>query len=277
MESRNIFKDKAFWGILLVCFVAVAAIAGAISLDNRNKKKIVQSEETTQIKNERIKQEKKKEVPAAKQKKNIVNTKKQVKEAENKKKIAAKKETNNEIETTNKKKKKEIKKKAASSPVSAAVASAKLQFSEKSKLVWPVEGQVLIPYSMDTTTFFPTLNEYKCSDSIVIQAAKDMQVKSAAKSVISKKGTNEEIGNYVTLNMGNGYELTYGQIKDCKKEVGEVVEQGEVLATVAEPSKYYQSEGYNLYLKLTQNGTSLDPLNQLDYTDKTENNIFYED
>ncbi len=285
MESKKFFKDKAFWGIMLVCLVAIAAIAGAISLDNHNKKQMVEKEETSVTNLAKHETEKKTEVPAAKRKKVTEQAKVQKKIEEKAKKksqssaTTVKNKTNTEKNKTEKKivSEKNSKTKDITSPVAAAVSSAKLNFTEKDKLVWPVEGQVLIPYSMDTTTFFPTLNEYKCSDAVVIQAAKDMKVQCAAKGVIAKKGTDDEIGNFVTVNMGNGYELTYGQLNECKKEIGEVVEKGDVIATVAEPSKYYSSEGYNVYLKLTQNGTTKDPLNQLDYDEKIENSIFYED
>ena len=35
-----------------------------------------------------------------------------------------------------------------------------LDFHEDSVLLWPVNGKVLIDYSMETTTYFPTLDQY---------------------------------------------------------------------------------------------------------------------
>ena len=63
----------------------------------------------------------------------------------------------------------------------------------------------------------------------------------------------------MTMELGDGYELTYGQLQDIHVQAGSYVEPGEVVGTVAAPTKYYTLEGANLYLKLTQNGTPVDP------------------
>ena len=45
-----------------------------------------------------------------------------------------------------------------------------LDFSETEKLAWPVMGNVILGYSMETTTYFPTLEQYKCNPANVIQS-----------------------------------------------------------------------------------------------------------
>ena len=74
---------------------------------------------------------------------------------------------------------------------------------------------------------------------------------------------DEEIGNAVTVNIGNGYEVTYGQLKDIAVAKGSYVEKGSVLGYVAAPTIYYSAEGTNAYFKLTLNGEPVDPLGQL--------------
>ena len=42
----------------------------------------------------------------------------------------------------------------------AAAAQIKsLKFDKNSKLLWPVEGSILIPYDMESTVYYSTLNE----------------------------------------------------------------------------------------------------------------------
>ena len=61
------------------------------------------------------------------------------------------------------------------------------------------------------------------------------------------------------MKIGNGYELTYGQLKEVSVKEGDVVEDGGLIGYVSEPSKYYCEEGSNLYFKLTKDGTPVDP------------------
>ena len=56
-------------------------------------------------------------------------------------------------------------------------------------------------------------------------------------------GTNEEIGNYVDLDLGNGYTAVCGQLKEIPVVENEYVRQGDLLGYVAEPTKYYAVEG----------------------------------
>ena len=70
---------------------------------------------------------------------------------------------------------------------------------------------------------------------------------------------NEEIGHAVTMDIGDGYEITYGQLEGINVTQGDYVEAGDVIATVAEPTKYYCVEGSNLYLEMTAGGEPVNP------------------
>ena len=37
-------------------------------------------------------------------------------------------------------------------------------------MLWPARGNVLLDYSMDSTIYFPTLEQYKCNPGLVIQS-----------------------------------------------------------------------------------------------------------
>lgn len=141
---------------------------------------------------------------------------------------------------------------------------ANLTFNQESVLMWPVEGNVILGFNMENTIYFPTLDSYRCNPAMVIQGDIGMNVVSAAEGYIKEIGTDAEIGNYIVMSLGNDYELTYGQLKDICVNEGDYVEQAQKIASVAEPSKYYLKEGTNIYLKLTQAGTPVDPLDYLE-------------
>ncbi len=58
-----------------------------------------------------------------------------------------------------------------SADTSAAV-QPELNFTEDSQMLWPVNGQVVIDYSMDATTYFPTLDQYKYNDALMLGCRK---------------------------------------------------------------------------------------------------------
>ena len=142
----------------------------------------------------------------------------------------------------------------------AAPVQPELNFSEDSSILWPVSGQVTIDYSMDTTTYFSTLDQYKCNSALVMSAEVGAPVQAAANGKVVSVLENEETGTTATLDMGNGYQAVYGQLKDVTVEEGQVVESGTVLGYVNEPTKYYVKEGSNLYFAMTKDGTPIDPM-----------------
>lgn len=147
-------------------------------------------------------------------------------------------------------------------PVAAPAA---LPFNEDKTLFWPVDGNILLEYNMESTIYFPTLDVYKCNPALVIQSDVDTPVKSCTQSIVEEIGFQEEIGNYVTVSLGDGYKLTYGQLDKINVEQGQEVNASDVIGYVASPTKYYSKEGCNLYLKLTKDDAAIDPLDYLCY------------
>ncbi len=141
-----------------------------------------------------------------------------------------------------------------------------INFSEDSVMVWPVNGKVLIDYSMETTTYFATLNQYKCCNGIVVGAEIGTAVQAAANGKVVSIVENEETGMTVTMDLGNGYYAIYGQLKGLRAKVGDIVEKGVILGYVEEPTKYFVKEGANLYFALNKSGEYVDPMIYLETT-----------
>ena len=138
-----------------------------------------------------------------------------------------------------------------------------LDFHEEDGLVWPIVGDVLINYSMDKTIYFPTLQQYKYNPAIVIAATQGENISAAANGRVTSVGYDPVIGNTVVMDLGNGYELTYGQLENIIVSEGSYVNVGDGIGTVASPTKYYSVEGTNVYFKLTKNGEPVNPMSQL--------------
>lgn len=138
-----------------------------------------------------------------------------------------------------------------------------LHFDAANDMGWPVQGNVIMNYSMDQTIYFATLDQYKYNPAIVIQSEVNTPVESVAKGKVTAVETNEETGATIRVDMGDGYSAVYGQLKEIPHKVGDYIEAGEVLGYVSEPTKYYSMEGSNLYFELEKNGTPVNPMEYL--------------
>lgn len=126
-------------------------------------------------------------------------------------------------------------------------------------LPWPVTGSVLIPYSMDTTVYFETLDQYQCNPGLYIKAEPGTSVKASAGGQVKRVEENDRYGNMVIVDMGNGYEVSYGQLSDISLKKGDTVEPGMVIGKVANPTNYFLLEGGHLYLKMTKDDKAVNP------------------
>ena len=139
-----------------------------------------------------------------------------------------------------------------------------LSFSpETDQLLWPVAGNVIMDYSMDKTVYFATLDQYKYNPAVIIQGTLDENVMSAAPGQVTKIETLEETGMTVTMDIGDGYELVYGQLKELPVKEGDYLKAGETVGYVSEPTRYYTKEGCNVYFEVRKDGESVDPMSLL--------------
>ena len=139
-----------------------------------------------------------------------------------------------------------------------------LNFSaETDKLMWPIAGNIILDYSMDKSVYFSTLNQYKYNPAVIIQGSQDASVMCAAQGKVTSIETLDETGTTVTMDIGNGYELIYGQLKELTVKEGDYRKAGETIGYVSEPTKYYAQEGCNVYFGVRKDGESVDPMTLL--------------
>lgn len=134
-------------------------------------------------------------------------------------------------------------------------------FTETSTLAWPASGAVIMGYSMDSTVFFQTLEQYKYNPAMIIAGEVGETIAASAAGIVTDLAQTAQTGQTVTLDMGNGYSAVYGQLTDVPLSVGDYVAAGETIGTLSEPTKYYSVEGPNLYFQIVKDGEPVDPMN----------------
>lgn len=170
-----------------------------------------------------------------------------------KKEKAAKK--NVEVKT-DQAKKKDTKNKSKATMMSANHKS----FNEEKGLTWPVKGDVLMKFSQSNNIYFKTLAQYKSNPAIEISADEGTKVIASAAGTVTEISKDDITGTMITTDIGSNYRVTYGQLTNLKVKKGDEVKEGQLLGTVAAPTKYFSEEGSNLFFQVKENGKAVDPL-----------------
>ena len=154
--------------------------------------------------------------------------------------------------------------KETSVPVIApAEVPAPLKFSADAGILWPISGNVILDYSMDSSIYFPTLKQYKYNPAIVVSAEEGAPVCAGVRGKVLSVSIEPETGTTLAMDLGDGYTAIYGQLNDVPVAEGDLVAAQDRIGYVGAPSKYYSIEGSNLYFKLQKDGLPVDPLDYL--------------
>lgn len=137
-------------------------------------------------------------------------------------------------------------------------------FAEGDTFASPVEGEIVVPYTDDTTKhwFSQSLNQTMRTYGVCIAANDGEEVKAVAQGkvidIIPDSSTLDGsempyVGKVMIIDIGNGYKVTYGFQNGTPDEslIGKEVNAGDVLGTVGSPTRPFISEGNNIYLQLT--------------------------
>lgn len=135
-------------------------------------------------------------------------------------------------------------------------------FSEADTLNMPVNGEIILEYNMDNTIWFKTLGVYKCNPGMYISGEAGTPVCASAPGMVASITYDEELGNVVTVDIGNGYKTSYGQLKNINVSEGEILLEGSQLGEITAPTIYYTEEGSGVFFMLTKDNL---PKNPLDY------------
>ena len=143
--------------------------------------------------------------------------------------------------------------------IEPSIQESPLVFSEEDILSWPVDGNVLIPFNMEQTVYFATLDQYKYNPAVIIAGDVGEEVWAATDGKVTSIKEDAQTGTTVTVDLGDGFEAIYGQLGELHVKVGDRIEEGVLIGYLGEPTKYYSSEGSNLYFEMRKDGQPVDP------------------
>ena len=134
----------------------------------------------------------------------------------------------------------------------------------KPTFAYPLQGEVVLPYSIDHAIYDPTLEQYRTNASISLAAKQGTEVKAAADGTVQAVTEDTETGKTIVIAHGDGWLTTYGQLEDTVKvKEGEKVTQRQKIGAVDTPTKYGAALGSHLEFAMEQNGEPKDPVKHL--------------
>lgn len=129
---------------------------------------------------------------------------------------------------------------------------------------YPVQGEIVMPYSIDHAIYDPTLEQYRTNSSISLSAEKGTEVLAAADGRVKSVWADAQSGNTIVIEHANGWLTTYGQLEDTVSvKQGEQVQQGQVIGAVDAPTKYGVALGAHLDFAMEKDGAPVDPQEKL--------------
>ncbi|MCL2572853.1 MAG: M23 family metallopeptidase [Defluviitaleaceae bacterium] len=133
-------------------------------------------------------------------------------------------------------------------------------FGEDDQLLWPIYGDIAMPFSMNALIYDPTLDQFRTNDNLRIYAEEGAHVQASAAGRVMAIGRNVVRGNYVKIDHGNGLMAYYGQLADNKLvSQGDIVRAGQLIGTVGTPSIFGTMHGYHVNLRVTRNDEPVNP------------------
>lgn len=130
--------------------------------------------------------------------------------------------------------------------------------------IFPVEGDIIMDYSMDMPIYWKTLDQYMVHGGIDIASDVGTPVQACAGGTVTKIEEDDGMGVSIEINHGNGLISVYSNLAaDGLIELGEVVTQGTVIGKVGQSAMYEFESPDHLHFEMKKNGEYADPMDYL--------------
>ncbi|MEA4932380.1 MAG: M23 family metallopeptidase [Lawsonibacter sp.] len=132
---------------------------------------------------------------------------------------------------------------------------------------WPVKGEILRDFSVETLSPDPTLGDWRTHGALDIAAAMGVEVLAMGAGTVTEVYEDGLMGTTVVIDHGNGLSTTYCNLAGQPTvEPGDTVETGTIIGAVGDTAIAESGLASHLHLEAWLNGELVDPV---DYLPKT--------
>lgn len=129
---------------------------------------------------------------------------------------------------------------------------------------WPVKGEVLRDFSVETLSLDPTLEDWRTHDGLDIAAAQGTKVIAMAAGTVTQVYDDGLMGTTVVVDHGNGLTTLYANLaQQPTVKAGDAVETGTILGTVGGTAIAESGMDSHLHLEAWDDGAPADPMDYL--------------
>ena len=157
----------------------------------------------------------------------------------------------------------------ATVPAVAATPSATVQptptpKSAPTSLTWPVQGEVLTNYSMETLAYDVTMADWRTHAGVDIAAAAGTEVRAPASGVVVEVTEDVMLGTTVVIDHGGDLTTTCANLASVPTvEVGDEVTVGDIIGSVGNTAIAESALASHLHFSVEREGQSVDPMELL--------------
>jgi murein DD-endopeptidase MepM/ murein hydrolase activator NlpD len=127
-------------------------------------------------------------------------------------------------------------------------------------MVWPVEGEVVMPFSMDAAIRDNTLQQYRLNNHMRIAAEEGDIVRAGADGRVLQVSYGNRMGHFVVVDHGDGWVATYGQLTPATNvREGDIIRTGQIVGTITQPSIFGYYDGPHLHFMLVHDDEHVNP------------------
>lgn len=128
------------------------------------------------------------------------------------------------------------------------------------KYIQPIEGNLLLKYSLDSLVYSKTLDQYMTHPGIDIAAALSSEVKAIAAGTVTSVYSNDRYGMTVEITHENGIISSYSNLAEQGlAEVGDEVKQGQVIGCVGKTALFESMDPSHLHFEMKEDNSIVDP------------------
>lgn len=129
---------------------------------------------------------------------------------------------------------------------------------------WPVKGEVLMEYSVETLTYDATMGDWRVHAGLDIAAVQGTHVLATAAGTVTAVDQHDLMGTTVVIDHGQGMVSTYANLQATPTvEVGDKVYTGSIIGAVGATAIAESAASSHLHFELTRDGAAVDPLEYL--------------
>ena len=128
------------------------------------------------------------------------------------------------------------------------------------KYIMPVEGPVVLKYSMSSLVYSNTLDQYMTHPGVDIAAKKSTEVKAIADGTVTKVYNDDRYGCTVCILHDDGVTSIYSNLdKHGLAEAGDQVCQGDKIGSVGDSALFESLDEAHLHFEMTKDSNCVDP------------------